>query len=128
MRPSTNHESKRKIELVIGLVVGILIFTCIVLPGTALTGLWLSERQKRAERSPQVKVPNVIGQDYRKGEAMLKEKGLGIRVLAQRSDQSQPVDIILDQSPFAGESVNLGYTVGVTVGRRPPQGTFIPWK
>lgn len=116
---ATNHESKWKIKLLIGLVVGILVFTCIVLPGAALTGLWISERQKRAERSPQVKVPNVIGQDYRKGEAMLKEKGLGIRVLAQRSDQNQPVDIILDQSPFAGESVNLGYIVGVTVGRLP---------
>lgn len=126
MQPKTNHESKRKKKLLIFLVVGALIFIFLVLPAGFLTGLWLSERQKRAERSPQVTVPNVVGQDYHKGEAILKERGLRMRVLAKRSDQNQPVDIILDQVPFGGENVDLGYPVGVTIGSLPPAGTLLP--
>jgi beta-lactam-binding protein with PASTA domain len=106
------------------LVVGALIFIFIVLPAGFLAGLWISVRQEKAQRSPQVKVPNVIGQDYRKGEAILKERGLRMRVLAKRSDQNQPVDIILDQIPFGGENVDLGYAVGVTIGSLPPAGTL----
>lgn len=74
------------------------------------------QAEESAVRSSQVTVPNVVGQDYRKGEAMLKEKGLGMKVLAKRSDQNQPVDIILDQVPRGGQSVDLGYTVGVMIG------------
>ena len=112
-------ESKRKKKLLIGLLIGILCFIFIVIPVAALTGLWITVRQERARRIPQVKVPNVVGQDYRRGEVLLKEKGLGMRVLAKRSDQHQPADIILDQNPFGGENVDVGYTVGVTIGGRP---------
>jgi|GEM_PF-4798083 len=59
---------------------------------------------------------------------MLKEKGLRMRVLAKRSDQNQPVDIILDQVPLVGENVDLGYAVGVTIGTLPPETTFHPRK
>jgi beta-lactam-binding protein with PASTA domain len=111
---------KRKKKLLIWLLIGTLVFMFIILPSAALTGLWLSERQKRAERPPQVKVPNVVGQDYRKGEAMLQEKGLQMRVLAKRSDQHKPVDIILDQVPLGDESVDVGCAVGVTIGTLPP--------
>jgi beta-lactam-binding protein with PASTA domain len=116
VQSNANDESKRKKKLLIYLAIGILIFIFIIIPSVTLTGLWISVRQKRAQRPPQVRVPNVIGQAYRKGEGMLKEKGLGMQVLAKRSDQNQPVDIILDQVPRGGESVDLGYTVGVTVG------------
>ncbi|MEK6282515.1 MAG: PASTA domain-containing protein [Acidobacteriota bacterium] len=116
VRSNANDESKRKKKLLIYLVIGILVFVFIIIPSVTLSGLWVSVRQKRAERPAQIKVPNVVGQDYRKGEAMLKEKGLGMQVLATRSDQSQPVDIILDQVPRGGESVDLGYTVGVMIG------------
>lgn len=116
--PTTNtkHGSKRKKRLLITLLVSLALFIFVVLPATALTGLWLSERQKKAERSPRVKVPNVVGQDHRTAEAMLKERGLGIRVLARRSDQNQPIDVVLDQVPFGGESVEVGQTIGVTLG------------
>ena len=116
VQSNANDESKRKKKLLIYLAIGILVFVFIIIPVGALTGLWISVRQERAQRPSQIKVPNVIGQDYRKGEAMLKEKGLGMQVLAKRSDQNQPLDIILDQVPRGGESVDLGYTVGVTVG------------
>src|SRR5687768_13766935 len=99
VQSNATDESKRKKKLLIYLAIGILIFVFIVIPSVTLTGLWISVRQKRSERPPQVKVPNVVGQDYRKAEAMLKEKGLGMQVLATRSDQNQPLDIILDQVP-----------------------------
>jgi beta-lactam-binding protein with PASTA domain len=63
----------------------------------------------------------VVGQEYRKGESLLKEKGLGMRVLGLRWDQNQPVGIIFDQNPLAGERVVLGYTVTVTIGGKPGQ-------
>lgn len=116
MQSNANDESKRKKKLLIYLAIGILTFIFVIIPSVSLTGLWISIRQKRAERPTQVKVPNVIGQDYRKGEAILKEKGLGMEVLATRSDQNQPIDIILDQVPRGGESVELGHTVGVMIG------------
>jgi beta-lactam-binding protein with PASTA domain len=126
LEPNTNHRSKWSKKLLISLLIGTFLFIFFIVPAGFLTGLWLSERQKRAERPPQVKVPNVIGQDYRKAEAMLKEKGLRMRVLAKRSDQNQPVDIILDQVPFGGENVDTGYAVGVTIGGLPPEGTLPP--
>lgn len=115
-RADTTHGSKHKKRLLITLLISFAVFIFVVLPATALTGLWLSERQKRAERPPQVTVPNVVGQDYRKAEAMLKERGLGIRVLARRSDQNQPMDVVLYQVPYGGESVDVGYMIGVTLG------------
>jgi beta-lactam-binding protein with PASTA domain len=119
------NESKWPKKLLIGLLIGFLCFVFIV-TAAPLLGLWISVRQERARRTPQVKVPNVIGQDYRKAEAILQENGLRMRVLAKRSDQNQPVDIILDQVPFAGENVDLGYPVGVTIGTLPPETTFRP--
>lgn len=98
---------------------GLLISVFIILPAAALTGLWTSVRQERAQRPPQVIVPNVIGQDYRQGESLLGVKGLRMRVLATRSDQNQPTGIILDQSPLGGESVEAKHVVGVTVGGSP---------
>ena len=119
------NESKWPKKLLIGLLIGFLCFVFIV-TAAPLLGLWISVRQERARRPPQVKVPNVIGQDYRKGEAMLKEKGLMMRVLAKRSDQSQPIDIILDQVPRGGENVDVGYTIGVTIGDFKADGSVSP--
>lgn len=114
-------KSKRKKRLLIYALVGVLVFVFIILPAAGLTGLWITERQKRGERPPQVTVPNVVGQDYRKGESILEEKGLKMRVLATRWDQNQQVGVIIDQSPAAGESVQAGHSVGVAVGGKPGQ-------
>src|SRR5215217_3296498 len=93
----------------------------IIIPAVALTGLWITERQKRAGQPPRVTVPNIVGQDYRRGESILEEKGLKMRVLATRWDQNQPVGVIIDQTPAAGESVEVGHSVGVSVGGKPGQ-------
>lgn len=121
MLAPTIQQSKRKKRLIIYLLIGFLILIFIILPAVALTGLWVSVRQERAQRPPQVIVPNVIGQDYSQGKSLLGEKGLKMRVLATRSDQNQPTGLILDQSPLAGESVEVNHVVGVTIGGSPVQ-------
>ena len=112
-------ERKRRRKKIIYLLVGVAVFIWIILPAAALTGLWVTERVKRAQEPPRVTVPNVVGQDWRRGEALLREKGLRMLVLAARDDQNQPHGVIIDQSPTPGESVVVNYTVGVSVGGRP---------
>lgn len=120
MQPPARRLSKKKKRLIY-ILIGAAIVVFIVLPAAALTGLWISVRQERAGRPTQVIVPNVVGQDYRKGESLLEEKGLKMRVLATRWDQNQPVGVIIDQSPLAGESVEVGHSVGVSVGGKSVQ-------
>ena len=128
MEDRAHLDAKRKKKLLIYILVGILVFVFIILPAGFLTGLWISVRQERARRPPTVVVPNVVGQEYRKGESLLKEKGLGMRVLGLRWEQNQPVGIIIDQTPFAGERVVLGHTITVTIGGNPGQPIPSPGK
>lgn len=117
---------KRRKRLLIYALVGVLVFVFIILPAALLTGLWITERQKRAERPPQVKVPNVVGRDYRAGQAVLEAQGLKMQINATRWDRNQPVGIIIDQTPLAGESVDMGHSVGVSVGGKPGQQFDLP--
>lgn len=114
-------KAKRRKKLLIYALVCVLVFVFIVLPAAFLTGLWITERQKRAEEPPRVRVPNVVGRDYRSGQAVLEAQGLRMQINATRSDKNQPVGIIIDQNPLAGESVEVGHSVGVTVGGKPGQ-------
>jgi eukaryotic-like serine/threonine-protein kinase len=114
-------KAKRRKRLLIYALVGVLVFVFVILPAAALTGLWITERQKRAQRPPRVEVPNVVGQDYRSGQAVLEAKGLKMQINATRWDKNQPVGIIIDQNPLAGESVEVGRSVGVSVGGKPGQ-------
>lgn len=114
-------KAKRRKKLLIYALVGVLVFVFIVLPAALLTGLWITERQKRAEEPLRVRVPNVVGRDYRSGQAALEAQGLKMQINATRWDQNQPVGIIIDQNPLAGESVEVGHSVGVSVGGRPGQ-------
>lgn len=121
MQAVDDSDSKKKRKRLIRILVVVAVIVLIIIPAVALTGLWITERQKRAGRPPQVTVPSVVGQDYRKGESVLEEKGLKMRVLATRWDRNQQVGVIIDQSPAAGESVEAGHSVGVTVGGKPGQ-------
>jgi beta-lactam-binding protein with PASTA domain len=116
-----DRDSKKKWKRLIRILIGLAVFVYIIIPAVAYTTIWVLERQERARRPPQVTVPNVIGQDYRAAESALKARGLKMSVLAARSDQDQPVGIIIDQTPLGGESVDVGHDVGVTVGGRPGQ-------
>lgn len=125
MEPSVARSLKKK-KLLIYTLVGGLVFVFIIIPTALLTGLWITERQKRAERPPQVKVPNVVGRDYRSGQAVLEAQGLKMQINATRWDKNQPVGIIIDQNPLAGESVEVGHSVGVSVGGKPGQQFSLP--
>jgi PASTA domain len=73
-------------------------------------------------RSPEVKVPDVIGKDRFDAEKILAEADLKFRVRATRpSNQSKP-DTVLFQLPRAGEVVKAGQTVAMDISRAAKEG------
>ncbi|HEY0077316.1 MAG TPA: PASTA domain-containing protein [Pyrinomonadaceae bacterium] len=87
----------------IAIVAAILIAFVVGLAGTVYLSL----------RSPEVKVPEVVGQHYLAGQNALESAGLNIRRRAKRFKGDAKPDTILDQSPRAGEVVKKGQTVAV---------------
>lgn len=68
-------------------------------------------------RSPETKVPDVVGKNRFDAEKILEEANLNFRVRAWRpTNQAQP-DIVLFQLPRAGEVVKAGQTVAMDVSR-----------
>jgi beta-lactam-binding protein with PASTA domain len=113
------NRAKKKKLLVSG-VVGLLIFVFLMLPAMGLAGLVWSEHVVRSKRLPEAKVPEVKGLDKDQAEAKLRASGLKIRVLAERWDLDAPVDVVVDQNPITGESVEVGHTVGVVLSAKEP--------
>jgi beta-lactam-binding protein with PASTA domain len=73
-------------------------------------------------RSPEVRVPEVIGKDRFEAEQILGDAGLNFRVRATRpSNQSKP-DTVLFQLPRAGEMVKVGQTVAMDISRVAKEG------
>lgn len=73
-------------------------------------------------RSPEVRVPEVVGKDRFEAEQILGDAGLNFRVRATRpSNQSKP-DTVLFQLPRAGEVVKVGQTVAMDVSRAAKEG------
>ena|SRR5947209_2850206 len=118
MQSPTKQNPKRRRRLIY-LLVGCLVFLFVVVPAGFLTGLWISVRQEKAARPAQVITPNVIGQEYRQGEALLKSRGLNMQVRATRADRNQQGGVIVDQTPRAGESIPANYTVSVVLSDTP---------
>lgn len=68
-------------------------------------------------RSPETKVPDVVGKNRFDAEKILEEANLNFRVRATRpSNQAQP-DTVLFQLPRAGEVVKAGQTVAMDISR-----------
>jgi hypothetical protein len=68
-------------------------------------------------RSPEVKVPDVVGKDRYEAEKILADADLKFRVRATRpSNQTQP-DTVVFQLPRAGEVVKTGQTVAMDISR-----------
>jgi hypothetical protein len=68
-------------------------------------------------RSPEVKVPDVVGKDRLEAEKILEEADLKYRVRASRpSNQAKP-DTVVFQLPRAGEVVKTGQTVAMDISR-----------
>ena len=73
-------------------------------------------------RSPEVKVPDIVGKDRFEAEKILGEADLKFRVRATRpSNQAKP-DTVLFQLPRAGEVVKAGQTVAMDVSRAAKEG------
>lgn len=73
-------------------------------------------------RSPEVKVPDVIGKDRFDAEKILANADLNFRVRASRpSNQAKP-DTVLFQLPRSGEVVKAGQTVAMDISRAAKEG------
>jgi hypothetical protein len=73
-------------------------------------------------RSPEVKVPDVIGKDRFEAEKILADADLKFRVRATRpSNQAKP-DTVMFQLPRPGEVVKAGQTVAMDISRATKEG------
>jgi PASTA domain len=68
-------------------------------------------------RSPEVKVPDVVGKNRFEAEKILAEADLKFRVRASRPSNEANPDTVVFQLPRAGEVVKTGQTVAMDVSR-----------
>ena len=73
-------------------------------------------------RSPEVKVPDVVGKERSDAERVLGEAGLNFRVRATRPSSQVKADTVLFQLPRGGEVVKVGQTVAMDVSRPVKEG------
>jgi hypothetical protein len=73
-------------------------------------------------RSPEVKVPDVVGKDRFEAEHILGGAGLNYRVRATRPSNQLKADTVLFQVPHAGEVVKAGQTVAMDISRAAKEG------
>ncbi len=73
-------------------------------------------------RSPEVKVPDVVGKDRFEAERILGEADLKFRVRATRPTNESKPDTVLFQLPRAGEVVKTGQTVAMDISRAAKEG------
>jgi len=73
-------------------------------------------------RSPEVKVPDVIGKDRFEAERVLGDAGLNFRVRATRPSNEVAVNTVLFQLPRGGEVVKAGQTVAMDISRGVKEG------
>jgi PASTA domain len=73
-------------------------------------------------RSPEVKVPDIVGKDRFDAEKILGAARLNFRVRATRPSNQTKADTVLFQLPHAGEIVKAGQTVAMDVSRTAKEG------
>ena len=104
--------------------IGIVIAIAVVFLFGVATTVYLSLR------SPEVKVPNVVGKDRYEAEKILAEADLKFRVRATRPSTEAKPDTVLFQLPRPGEVVKTGQTVAMDISRATKEGeapeTVIP--
>jgi hypothetical protein len=96
----------------IGIILAIAVAFLFGLAGTVYLSL----------RSPEVKVPDVMGKDRMAAEAALDGVGLNMKVRATRYSPDAKPDTILDQLPEKDDVIKVGQTVAVVVARGPKEG------
>ena len=104
--------------------IGIVIAIAVVFLFGVATTVYLSLR------SPEVKVPDVVGKDRFEAEKILAEADLKFRVRATRPSTQAKPDTVLFQLPRPGEVVKTGQTVAMDISRAAKEGetpeTVIP--
>lgn len=73
-------------------------------------------------RSPEVRVPDVVGKDRFEAERVLGDAGLNFRVRATRPSNQVNANIVLFQLPRGGEVVKAGQTVAMDISRGVKEG------
>ncbi len=73
-------------------------------------------------RSPEVKVPDVLGKDRFEAERVLGDAGLNFRVRATRPSNQVGANTVLFQVPKGGEVVKTGQTVAMDISRTVKEG------
>jgi len=73
-------------------------------------------------RSPEVKVPDVLGKERLEAERILGDAGLNFRVRAFRPSSELKADTVLFQLPRPGEVVKAGQTVAMDLSRSVKEG------
>ena len=73
-------------------------------------------------RSPEVKVPDVVGKNRFEAERILADADLKFRVRASRPSNEVPRDTVMFQLPRAGEVVKTGQTVAMDISRETKAG------
>jgi beta-lactam-binding protein with PASTA domain len=104
---------KKKLLITVLAAVAFIVF--IVLPAITLLALRLDVQHERQSRPAQTRVPMLRGLSYENAETKLHAAHLNIQLLATRYDLSVQPGLIVDQTPQAGEEVDYGYPVGVTI-------------
>ena len=94
----------------------------IILPAIALLALRLDVQHERRSRPAQSRVPSLKGLSYENAETKLHTSNLNIQLLATRYDLLLQPGLIIDQTPQAGEEVDYGYLVGVTITKADSHG------
>jgi beta-lactam-binding protein with PASTA domain len=92
----------------------------VIVPAIALSALRLDVQHERRLRPAQIQVPPLKGLSYENAETKLHASNLNIRLLVTRSDLPLQPGIVVDQTPQAGEKVDRGYPVSVTVTQAAP--------
>ncbi|MFN2492373.1 MAG: PASTA domain-containing protein [Pyrinomonadaceae bacterium] len=73
-------------------------------------------------RSPEVKVPDVVGKERFEAERILGNSGLNFRVRAVRPSNQLSANTVLFQLPRPGEVVKAGQTVAMDISRTAKEG------
>ena len=73
-------------------------------------------------RSPEVKVPDIVGKDRFEAERVLAEADLKFRVRSYRPSNEAKPDTVLFQLPRGGEVVKTGQTVAMDISRAAKEG------
>ncbi len=94
----------------------------VILPAIALLALRVDVQHERQSRPAQTRVPALKGLSYENAETKLHASNLNIRLLATRYDLPLQPGLVIDQTPQAGEEVDYGYPVGVTITKADSHG------